>query len=190
MKNLGLSLSFIFLFAGCAGKTVSERPSSPAQRNTIPTNLPSAPIEKTEEVIDVVSLQKYLRMDYPKEKLGYSEKTFNTCDVGFGYSNTQNCRRLYSISIYFQVKCRQSEGTISTILTDADLTPIESSNVKWVLKNIQGLSSTDSFGYGQIQAISTQSQRQQRLRLGIGNNFLYMRASDITKVVTPKDWCP
>ncbi len=188
MKNLGLS--FIFLFAGCAGKTVSEKQSTQAQRNTAPIITPTTSIEKTEEVIDVVSLQKYLRMDYPKEKLGYSEKTFNTCDVGFGYSSTQNCRRLYSISIYFQVKCRQSEGTINTVLTDADLTPIESSNVRWVLKNVEGLSSTDSFGYGQIQAISTQSQRQQRLRLGIGNNFLYMRASDITKVVTPKDWCP
>lgn len=186
MKNISFILTFIVLFVGCTSKQVKEsQPSIVPPNTTLP-----APAEKTAEIIDVVSLQKYLRMDYPKEKLGYSEKTFNTCEVGFGYSNTQNCRKMYSITIHYQLKCRQSEGTISTILTDADLTPVESANVKWNLKNVQGLSSTDSFGYGQIQTISSQSQRHQRLRLAVGENFLYIKASDITKVVTPKDWCP
>lgn len=186
MQTITLILSFVFLFAGCTSHQVKESQPTITQPTTTPTARP----EKTEEIIDVVSLQKFLRMDYAKEKLGYSEKTFNTCAVGFGYSSSQNCRQMYAVSIYYQVKCRQSEGTISTILTDADLTPVESSHVKWSLKNVSGFSSTDSYGYGQIQTVSNQSQRHQRLRLAVGENFLYMRASDITTVVVPKDWCP
>ena len=186
MKTTAFIISFTLLFAGCTSSQVKE-PQPTIMR---PTQAPTARSEKTEEIIDVVSLQKFLRMDYPKERLGYSEKTFNTCAVGFGYSSSQNCRQMYAVNINYQIKCRQSEGTISTILTDADLTPVQSSNVKWTLKNISGMSSTDSFGYGQIQTVSNQSQRQQRLRLSIAENFLYIKASDITKVVTPKDWCP
>lgn len=47
-----------------------------------------------EEIIDYRTLQTVLRMDVRKEELGYHEKKFNTCQVGSGYSSTQNCRSM------------------------------------------------------------------------------------------------
>lgn len=185
MKILSLCLAFALL-AACTNEKIKES----SRTNLPPATAFSTHSEKEVEVIDIISLQKFLRMDYPAGKLGYFEKTFNTCQVGFGYSSTENCHQMYSITVHYQLKCRHSEGSVNTILSDADLTPIESSNVKWYLKNEQGLSATDVSGFGQIQLVSKQSQRNQRLRIAVGENFLYLRASEITKVVTPQDWCP
>jgi hypothetical protein len=85
--------------------------------------------------------------------------------------------------------CRDSEGTISTVLTEADVTPIAGQTIRWTLKNVQGQFQTDGLGYGQIVALSPRPQKRERLKLTLGNEFLYMRANEITKVITPRPWC-
>ncbi|MGE5085221.1 MAG: hypothetical protein ACM3MG_02910 [Bacillota bacterium] len=139
--------------------------------------------------IDYISIQRELHLDRPAEQLGYAEKSFNTCDMGYGYSKSQNCRSLYMVVLNVRLMCRDSEGTISTILTDADVSPIAGRKVRWNLKAVQGAVVTDNQGYGQIVAVSPRSERRERVKLAVGSEFLYMRANEITKVITPKPWC-
>jgi hypothetical protein len=139
--------------------------------------------------IDYVGLQRSLGMEIPQEKLGYKEKVFNTCEAGYGYSGTQNCHREYMVVINVHLQCRDSEGQVSEGVKNADLTPIANKSLKWTLKGVQGSSQTDSDGFAQIMAVSSMSQKQQRLKLAVGNEFLYMRANEITRVVTPRPWC-
>ena len=91
--------------------------------------------------------------------------------------------------IHFQLMCCDSEGTISKALMLSDLYLISRQNVKWNLKKATGQLLTDSEGYAQIAIVSGESQRLQRLRLTVGNDFLFLKAGEITQMITPKSWC-
>ncbi|XGC81956.1 hypothetical protein ACES2L_05600 [Bdellovibrio bacteriovorus] len=179
MKNTVLIISLLLL-AGCT--TMPEK-----QNTSLPK--PSRADEETTSSVDYQALQNHLDMDRDKESLGYKEKAFNTCEVGYGFSPSKDCHKEQFVVINFRLLCRESEGTISTILTDEDLRPLERRNVRWNLKGIQGVTYTDNDGYAQIVTSSRLSQNGQRLRLAIGNEFLYMRSNEIKKVITPHSWC-
>nr|BFD59133.1 hypothetical protein CKG001_12400 [Bdellovibrio sp. CKG001]BFD62511.1 hypothetical protein BdHM001_11920 [Bdellovibrio sp. HM001]BFD67585.1 hypothetical protein HAGR004_26070 [Bdellovibrio sp. HAGR004] len=173
--------ALVCLLAGCS--------SSPKKEAS-----PSIPTAVTEDAdsskrIDYVALQTFLGLDRGSEELGYSERTFNTCDTGYGYSRNQDCHKEVFVVLHFRLLCRDSEGTVSTILTEADVNPIAGRTVKWNLKGMSGTVVTDGLGYGQIRTVSRISQRRERLRLSVGPEFLYMRANEITKVITPRPWC-
>ncbi len=168
-----------------AGCTTSEKKSTPNIEPSVP-----APVhEQNGSSIDYNALQTYLKMDRDPEQLGFSEKAFNTCDAGFGYSRSQNCRKEYFVVIHFRLLCRDSEGTISTVLTENDVMPIAGRSVRWNLKGPSGTTVTDGNGYAQIRTISSTSQNRQRIKIAVGNEFLYMRSHEITKVITPRPWC-
>lgn len=162
-------------------------------KNTTVTSLPPEPSPVPEEpvssAIDYQALQSHLQMERDRENLGFAEKTFNTCEAGYGYSRSQNCHKEHFVVIHFRLLCRDSEGTISTVLTDEDLRPLDRRTVKWSLKGAQGIVETDSDGYGRIITAAVPLQRAQRLRIAVGNEFLYMRANEIKKVITPEPWC-
>ena len=140
-------------------------------------------------LIDYLSLQRELGLDRTPETLGYVEKSFDTCKVGYGYSASQNCHREYFVVIQFQLLCRQSEGTISTSLTSSDMFPLRNRSVNWTLKENQGNIQLNYDGFGQIKMVARNSPKSQRLKLAADNEFLYLRANEITRVVTPQDWC-
>ena len=179
--------SFLFLipilfFCGCA--TNSSRP-------VLAPPLPQAQVEtpQASQKINMQGLEKDLGLERSFESLGFQEKAFQTCSAGNGFSNHQNCQIKYFVVIHFQLMCRDSEGTISTILTIADLQPVSQQPVIWTLKNSSSSVQTDDRGYGQIRMISSIPQNQQRLKLSVGNDFLYTRAGEITRVATPPSWC-
>jgi len=178
----------LVLTAIVACQTTPQTVEAPLVREKF---IPTAPAsgKNGDTSIDYVGLQRALGMEIPQEKLGYKEKVFNTCEAGYGYSGTQNCHREYMVVINVHLQCRDSEGQVSEGVRNADLTPIANKSLKWTLKGIQGNSQTDSDGFAQIMTVSSMSQRQQRLKLAVGNEFLYMRANEITRVVTPRPWC-
>jgi hypothetical protein len=182
-----LSLSVVFLFVACSSTPkVSEVPNIPR------TYKPPPPLSTTSDSdpsIDYVGLQRELGLERAPENLGFLEKPFETCQAGYGYSSTQDCQRKYFVVIHFQLLCRDSEGTISTTLTSADMRPISGRPVNWTLKGSNGVLQTDSEGYGQIRVVNGKSQRAQRLKLAVGPEFLYVRAGEITRIVTPQPWC-
>jgi hypothetical protein len=175
-----------FYFYSCVSSTV-ETNSEPAEVTPQVTK-PKGNVGYIENV-DQEALKSFLQLNRRYNELGYSEKSFNTCEVGYGYSSTNNCRKKTFVVIHFQLMCRDSEGTVTQALTQNDLKPISRQSVKWTLKNTAGLLLTDSEGFGEIAVISAESQRTQRLKLSVGNDFLFLRASEITQMITPKSWC-
>lgn len=184
MKKLILAV-FTFALYSCTSAPVVP-PSAPVI-SVPPTSSPS--YEEVEN-IDIDGLQSFLKLKRGYNRLGYAERKFNTCEVGYGYSSTHRCRPQTFVVIHFKLMCRDTEGTVSQAVTAADLNPIGNQNVKWTLKNAAGRLLTDSEGYGQIAIVSNISQREQRLKLSVRNDFLYLRAGELTEMITPKSWCP
>ncbi|UYL07339.1 hypothetical protein B9G69_009805 [Bdellovibrio sp. SKB1291214] len=179
-------MKLLLLAALVALTACSTTPTAPTPSKTPPM---ATEIGTESSRIDYVAVQRALNLERPVETLGVDEKNFNSCEMGYGYSPNQDCRTIYMTVVNVRLLCRDSEGTISTVLTEADVTPIASQNIRWTLKNVQGQFRTDGLGYGQIVAVSPRSQKRERLKLALGNEFLYMRANEITKVITPRPWC-
>lgn len=176
---------FVIITASCT--------TTPKSEDLAPGSLPPAgsagPVDSGKPSIDYIGLQRAMGMEIPTSRLGYQEKSFNTCHAGYGYSRSNNCRREYMVVINFQLQCRDSEGTVAEGVTSSDLTAIANQEVRWNLKPNQGNTRTDSDGFGQILTVAARSPKRERLKIGVGNEFLYMRANEITRVVTPRPWC-
>jgi hypothetical protein len=183
-KLIFFGVSVFLIFAAACSTT----PMSTTVIKPLPTTA-APPPQEHETSIDYLALKKSLGLDRSADSLGIAEKPFNSCGAGYGYSNSNNCRRLYFTVIHVQLLCRDSEGTVSTGIDRADQTAISNRDVIWTLKGSSGRTRTDSDGFLQILSVNPNSQQTQRLKLSVGNDFLYMRANEITKVVTPKSWC-
>ncbi len=184
MKFIILVFSLVLLNACTTTPKKETRINLP-----LPAELPAEPETSSAVNIDYFALQSHLQMNRDKQALGFTEKPFNTCEAGYGYSPSKNCHREHFVVIHFRLLCRDSEGTISTILTAQDIRPLDRRSVRWNLKGREGTVQTDDDGYGQIVTATDSSQRSQRLRLALGSEFLYMRANEIQRVITPLPWC-
>jgi hypothetical protein len=156
---------------------------------TLPKRILTPSPNELEPNIDYQALKRSLGLERSPEALGYNERAFNTCQTGYGYSSTHDCRRLYFVVINYRLMCRDSEDTVSTGIDREDQMPIAGQSIEWTLKSKKGSSQTDGQGFGQVETVAANSQRTERLKLSNGTNFLYIRANEITKVVTPKSWC-
>lgn len=139
--------------------------------------------------IDYLGLHRALGLERNSEDLGYAEKSFDTCEAGFGYSASSACRREYFVVIHFQILCRDSDGTISTALGRDDMKPLGGRSLTWTLPGQRGVMSLDGQGFGQIKTTFPKSQRLQRLKLAVDNDFVYVRAGEVKRLVTPRNWC-
>lgn len=147
------------------------------------------PVLREEIVIDYVGLQRELGLNRDITKLGYTEKAFQTCGAGYGYSASQDCRQDYFVVVHFQLLCRDSEGTISTPLGVEDMRPLSRRSVTWNLAGTSAEMQLDNEGFGQFRTTYHSSPRQQRLKITADNDFLYLRAGEINRVVAPGNWC-
>ncbi len=181
--RLIILLITLMTLAGCSSTSLQKQHK---KYETIPAEITTNP---TPHSIDYEALKNYLQMSRDRERLGFSEKSFNTCDAGYGYSKSQDCHKEHFVVIHFRLLCRDSEGTISTILTEDDLQPLDRRTVRWTLQGVQGTVRTDSQGYGQIITTANKSQRSQRVKLAVGSEFLYMRANEPQRIITPRPWC-
>jgi hypothetical protein len=179
-------MSFLF-FAGCSSRPTRDDASTDASAvsSQPPATVPDG--DRGEIHVDMDALERSLGLSGSNADLGYREKTFNTCNAGYGYSSSHDCRAQVMAVIRFRISCRESEGTESDV--DYQQTPVASSSLKWSLGTLKGSVITDSEGYGSIRTLFSSSNRNARLKLSLGNNFLAMRAVDIHRVVAPKSFC-
>lgn len=184
LKNRFL-LPFIILFsAGCtnfssAPDPVVEKPADILEKNRA-TKKHAAPI------IDIADVKQSLGMGRSRDQLGFLEKGFDPCRVT---QTGSGCGTQYLVQIHFRLQCRDSEGTVSVALTENEIFPIADRELSWKLKGVEGTSQTDESGYSQIEVISPISQEKQWLRIGSKDQFLNVRAGEITRIVTPRPWC-
>lgn len=139
--------------------------------------------------IDYQSIQRLLNLDKNTSQLGFEERAFNTCKVGFGFSAAENCLNKYFVVIHFKLMCRNSEGTVSNHLLEDDLVPVANQYLRWTIKNTSGELTTNSEGRGQVLLVATGSQRTERFRISSSKDFLLMRAGDIKRLIVPGNWC-
>lgn len=147
------------MLSGCT----SSPPSLPAPSEEIPL------IEK-------------LGMLRAPEDLGFSETRFEDCNPSYS-----PCRTRFFSVIHFQLLCRDSEGTVTEV--PRALAPLVSEQIRWQLGGQNGLTKTDNKGYGQFSVTSDNSTEGQRLILRIGKQFMGFTASEVSKVVLPKNFC-
>lgn len=176
-----LFFTMIFALAGCVSSPVIQQRAPYPQTGPLP--------QHRQLQIDVIGLQNLLGMNIAKHNKGYFEKQFNTCAVGYGYPSTHNCALHHFVVVNFQLLCRQSEGTVSETIQTYTLPRVSYKAGRWTMQNQTGTLNTDAEGMGQIVGIFSTSQRNQRLKLAIANDFLYARAGEMKQVLTPTDWC-
>lgn len=182
-------MTLVFLSACATEQKSAEVTSSKKKESVYQSSDVAQSTSSKNRAIDYLSIQRLLGLDRGFDQLGYIEKVFETCQVGYGYPNNTDCQRKYFIVLNFKLVCRDSEGTISTVLTDSDLKAIAGETVTWSLKSSNGKLVTDQEGYGQIITTAFDSQKNQRLRLTVGSDFLFTKAGEVGRLIAPKSWC-
>lgn len=168
-----------FAATGCASP--ARRPD-PSGTTPFPEGRPIPRV-----VVDYDGLEKDLNLWRPRAELGFAEKSFDTCTVGRGYPNDQDCRREYFVSIHFQLVCRPNDE--SEVLDPDRLRAPRGKPARWQLGGRQGEARLDRRGRGQFKGVFRTSQKTQRLKVSVDRNFLVVRAGEIERVITPADWC-
>lgn len=175
LQRLSLALGLLVFVTGCATQP---------KFTPMPSDEPESDVPR----IDFSALKKNLKLDRDASDLGYADRYFYTCQAGAGFSSTKDCHSEYLVVIHFQLLCRNSEGTISS-LTHSEMAPLSGRTVRWTLPSINGVVITDQGGYGQIVTLANRQMHNQRLKLAADDDFLYMKAGEIRRVVTPQPWC-
>jgi hypothetical protein len=191
MKKL-IFFPVVILFIGCSSPApTSQRaaPETPSVNKPVIRKAALPPPVRAKPVVDYLGLQHALNLDRDSQDLGYSEKAFDTCQAGNGYSHLEDCHQEFMSVIHFQLSCRDTEGTISNSLSASDLTPIGNQNISWTLLDQKGVISTDAQGFGQIRMTFLQSPQEKRTKLNLGQQFLHMEAGDMSRIVAPLSWC-
>lgn len=172
LQSLAWTLSVVLL-TSCV--------SRPLKQEEAPAAEPAA------EKIDLEGLKKDLGLSRSKEDLGFVEKRFDSCSVGFGYSRAHDCRSLFLVTIQFRLQCRTKDD--ANLVSKQDIYPVTSREVKWSLATHTGITATDSEGYGEILVASPISLKRARLKITVSGRFLIINAAEITRIVTPPPWC-
>ena len=184
LKFLQIILVLVF-FVSCQSLPVRIKTAPmTAAESQVPKNFTNQELQ-----IDYNSVQRLLGLDRNITQLGYTERSFNTCQVGFGFPADINCITKYFVVIHFKLMCRDSDGTVLRQIEEADLEPLANQQLSWTLKNAQGKVRTDSSGYAQVIVVGPSSQKTERFRISSRKDFLLLRAGDIQRLIVPKNWC-
>lgn len=124
-------------------------------------------------------------MDHPLEKLGFQERSFNTCKVNSNKSPKPLCQTLYVARLNFQVMCRDSTGTVQRV----NLTPLHSRKLRWKKGRKRGRTSTNSAGFGSMGFVTDYPSINGHLLLYLGPKIARKRFRDNWKLILPKSWC-
>ncbi len=187
-------LMSLLLFAACASEPALNRGPAPTPPPPLQEPSPSVVAQplsdaqldlQEQQSVDLVGLERNL--GFSERQTGYREKIFQSCDVGYGFSNSHRCRQLVFAVIDFQLQCRDSNGTVSDV--DYKVTPVVSDQIKWNFDTKNGMTSSDSEGMGRVHGFFSKSPRASRFRLTVDGDFLTLSAQDVRKIVAPKEWC-
>jgi hypothetical protein len=165
-------IALIALASGCATAPKIETPAPP---QTPP--------------IDLLAIQHDLGLDASSERVGYREKRFDACRFSAQLPEVPDCSHVYFIQIGVQLSCRPPDAEDSSVLEQADLTPVSERELRWNLDRLSGRTRTDMNGFGLILAIAPRSMKLQGLKVSTGEDFLLIRAGKATDIVTPASWC-
>lgn len=182
MKHLR---SLLLLLICCQCSTTPEKEKTvflPPSESTYQSN-PSSGNRYND--INLNDLFHELNMSHPLEKLGYQEKSFNTCQIQSNKSQRPLCKKMYVSRLNFHVMCRDSTGTVEKVT----LEPLSQKMLRWKGGPKRGRTSTDSRGYGSLGFVSKYPSSNGHLYFYLGSKIARKRFKDNWKLILPKSWC-
>lgn len=194
--KLSIFVTLLFLVQACASTrtskqtdTANKSPQAGAKANQkAPPAKPKFNIN--DYSVDYDGLQNYLKLASRRNTiLGYESAGFNSCRASYGFPKNEPCYDLVYSVIHFRLQCRSTEGTTSDVQTNYNTRAHSNQNINWSVGSTRGSVTTDDEGFGQIKMITDFPTKGSRVKLSNGKDFLYMRAKDITRIVTPSSWC-
>jgi hypothetical protein len=185
---LCLCLTTAAFVSACATEPQEATQQPTEQKPVARVTTPILPHATLPAQVDVLGLKRSLGLDRAPEDLGYQEKQFNTCSVGYGYPSSSQCRSANLAVVHFRLQCRDSDGTVDTV-TASQISPVISNQVKWTLGTSEGITKTDGEGFGQFTTITEKPSKTSRLKFTISGKFLIIRAEDAGRLVAPLSWC-
>ncbi len=191
MKSFIL-LALPYFLVACTTGQVQKEGSHTFSHEEEADSLPAKSKARFSELnykIDYSGLENYLKLQDRKTTLGMQSADFNSCKAGYGFSRNEPCYDLTMSVIRFKLQCRDSEGTTDIVQTEYNVQPISNTKLNWELSGSKKSLRTDSEGYGKIQIVTEGNPSTERLRLSNGRDFVYVRAKDIKRIVTPAPWC-
>lgn len=188
MRRLALMAFTAFLLSGCATESVVMTLPPPDGSTPEPTGSRSKGAHsRPVDSLSLHELQTQLSMNRPPDDLGYAEKNFDGCHVGF--KNDQGvCGRRFLSVLNFKLVCRDTVGTTSRV--PSSLMPLSNHTMQWRFGGQSGNLTTDSLGYGQVQMVSSRPVSTDRFMLLIGTKTLGVEAAEVSQIVLPGNWCP
>lgn len=187
MKRI-LFVSFAAWFlSGCATDpmVMNLPPPDGLPREALPP--PQVYTPQSTKQISVQELQTQLGLNRSTDDLGFADKNFDGCRVGYK-GEGENCGSRYLSVVHFRLVCRDTVGTTSRV--PSSLTPLSGRHMQWRLGGLRGNLTTDSQGYGQVQLVSTRPVQTERFMLIIGTKMLGVEAGEVSQIVLPGNWCP
>ncbi|MCJ8275995.1 MAG: hypothetical protein HRT44_06960, partial [Bdellovibrionales bacterium] len=136
----------------------SSTPESIKKKSALPKSHSSYPkyeLHKTYNDIDVDALIRELQMNSPFNKVGFVEKSFNSCRIRSNRSPRPKCQRLFLGKVNYKVMFRRSTGTVQTV----NLRPLNNSRLRWKKGKQKGYTRTNSQGFGSIYYITPTPSR-------------------------------
>ena len=181
LRSAAALTAFALMMTACAShEKAAEAPAPP---------MPPPVADEKAGNVDMDKLQQVLGLDGAREDVGFNEKSFGTCEMGYGFSRNRDCRTQYLVVLRFQLQCRETEGTSADVVDQQIIHAIASDKVRWNVGPQQGFTKTDGDGFGVVRFLAPRSQKRERAKLTVDGRFLVMRAEDMSRMVTPSNWC-
>ncbi len=166
-------------FAGCTTPQAKPQPVVVVKQSLLAAGDP----------IDLDKLQQALGLDGSREDFGFTEKSFGTCEIGYGFNRNRDCRMQYLVVLRFRLQCREHDGNGGEPVDSQAIHALDTVTVKWLIGKAQGSTQTDADGYGVVRMLASRSQKREHAKLTVDGRFLILRAEDLGRVVTPSEWC-
>jgi hypothetical protein len=171
------------LVCGCAHRATAPEPDSTAFSGSheIVVRQPGSA-----NASSITEIQQQLGLNRSVMELGLEEKSFDSCSLpvkdGMG-----KCGQRYMAVLNFQIVCRDSEGTVSEVVTN--FKPLVNDHIVYQLGGGRGVLKTDGNGYSQLLMIGSLPLHGHQLILTVGDQDLGKELSEIKRLVVPKYWC-
>lgn len=181
MRNFLNTLTAIvtlFLIFGCATPSVAPQKQGSSSKSP----------NKRVPSFDIKKLSQSLGMEKPMTDIGFRQKGFNDCQLPRHLRLGAKCGTQYLTILQFRLRCRNSSGTVESV-SQLELKPVRSRQIKWQLGNKQGFTQTTPSGYARVRLLSSRPMGRTRFLLSSKGQVMGVSAEEVRQFVLPNYWC-
>ena len=163
--------------------------ATPIRTEPGPSTSPTRQSRPAKKSVDKVKLAKSLGVYKDIEDIGFHQVSFNDCSIPREFRKGSACSTQYLSVINFRMRCRNSEGTVEQQVSNYELEPMVSSDVRWGVGKLEGSTATDNRGYGRAIVRSHNPIGAKQFRLTANGQVMAVTARLVRQFVLPRYWC-